>query len=370
MRRDLHRHPELSWSERRTTFRIAEALERIGLDPQVRPDGVGLVVEVGTGPPIVGFRADIDALPITEQTGVPYRSLVDGVMHACGHDAHSAIGVGIAGVLAALDELPGTARIIFQPAEETLPSGAALLVEEGVHRDLAALIAFHVDPTLRAGTVGLRSGPITSAADKIHLRITGPGGHTSRPERTVDLIRVAAGIVRDLPDRIRASIGPGPHLAIAFGRICGGRAANAIPTEVELTGTVRVQDGAVWRSLPGIIDRSLRSVIAGTGAGVELDHLRGSPPVDNDPDVIERVREAVAALPTPVAAVPTPQSMGSEDFSWFLEEVPGALIRLGVGDDADPVDLHSPTFTLDESAIEHGIGVGALSVLRLMEQSL
>ena len=173
-------------------------------------------------------------------------------MHACGHDAHTAIGVGIAGTLAALDDLPGTARIIFQPAEETLPSGAALLVDEGAHHDLSALIAFHVDPALRVGTVGLRVGPITSATDKIRLRITGPGGHTSRPERTVDLVRVAATVVAELPARIRESIGPDPHLAVAFGRICGGRAANAIPTEIELVGTVRVQDGIVWRSLPSV----------------------------------------------------------------------------------------------------------------------
>jgi len=369
MRRDLHRHPELSWNERRTTYRIAEALESAGLVPVVRPDGVGLVVEIGEGSPIVGFRADIDALPIAEATGLPYRSMNDGVMHACGHDAHAAVGVGIARVLTTIGRLPGTVRIIFQPAEETLPSGAAALIAEGAHADLRSVIAFHVDPTIPAGAVGLRSGPVTSAADKIRLLLTGPGGHTSRPERTVDLVRVAASIVADLPDRIRNEVAPEHHLAIAFGRICGGQAANAIPTEIELTGTVRVQDGAVWHSLPGIIDRSLRSVIAGSGAGVELDHRRGSPPVDNDPAVITEVRDAAWALPVPVEVVPTPQSMGSEDFSWFLEHVPGALVRLGVGTDGEPVDLHSPTFVLDEAALEYGVAVGALSLIRLMERS-
>jgi amidohydrolase len=369
MRRDLHRHPEVSWSERRTTYRIAESLEHAGLTPVVRPDGVGLTVEVGSGRPIVGFRADIDALPIAEQTGAPYRSLVDGVMHACGHDAHAAIGAGIAGVLATLDDVPGTARIIFQPAEETLPSGAARLVEEGVHEGLSAVMAFHVDPTIRAGSVGLRVGPITSAADMIHLRVTGPGGHTSRPERTADLVRITASIVANLPERVRSEIDPDRHAAIVFGRVCGGKAANAIPTEIELSGTARVQDPELWRALPGIVKRAIESITAGSGAGVDLDYRRGSPPVDNDERVIETVRDATTALLGPGAAVATPQSMGSEDFSWFLQHVPGALIRLGVGGDGEPVDLHSPTFDLDEAAIRHGIAVGVLSLVRLMQRS-
>ncbi len=368
MRRDLHRHPEISWSERRTTYRIAETLRREGFSPTVRADGVGLSVEVGTGPPIVGFRADIDALPITEQTGAPYRSLVEGVMHACGHDAHAAIAIGIARTLGMLDDLPGTVRVIFQPAEESHPSGAAKLIEEGFQRDLAAIIAFHVDPTIRAGEVGLKTGPITSAADRIGLRITGPGGHTSRPERSVDLLRVAASIVSDLPDRVRSAFEPGRHLAIVFGQICGGSAANAIPTEIDMAGTARVRDTDVWRALPGIIEREIESITAGYGAGMELDYRRGSPPVDNDATVIDVVREAGTSLIGSDAIVSTPQSMGSEDFSWFLQHAPGALIRLGVGGDGSPVDLHSPTFDLDETAIGHGIAVGALSLIRLLQR--
>lgn len=368
-RRDLHRHPEISWSERRTTYRIAEALDQAGLEPNVRADGVGLSVEVGTGSPLVGFRADIDALPITEQTGAPYRSLVDGVMHACGHDAHTAIAIGIARALNMLDDLPGTVRIIFQPAEESHPSGAAQLVEEGFHRDLSAFIAFHVDPTIRAGSIGLKAGPITSAADRIALRITGPGGHTSRPERSVDLVRVAASIVTDLPDRVRSSFETGRHLAIVFGHVCGGSAANAIPTELEMAGTARVRDTDVWRSLPGIVEREIASIVGRYRAGMDLDYRRGSPPVDNDPSVIEIVGEAGTSLLGPDAIVPTPQSMGSEDFSWFLQHAPGALIRLGVGTDDRPVDLHSPTFDLDEAAIEHGIAVGALSLIRMLQRS-
>jgi amidohydrolase len=369
MRRDLHRHPEIAWTERRTTYRIAEALKEYGLDPQVRPDGVGVLVEVGSGHPIVGFRADIDALPIQEETGAPYRSQVEGLMHACGHDAHAAIGVGIARALADLGDLPGTARIIFQPAEEDIPSGAARLVEEGAHRDLDAIFAFHVDPSIPAGNVGLRVGPITSAADKIHIRLTGPGGHTSRPDRTVDLVNVAARVVTDLPVRLAAELGPDRHLTLVFGRIAGGEAANAIPTVVGISGTARVREIEVWRDLPDMIERYLKEIAASYGAGMELDCRRGSPPVDNDGAVIEVIRMAATEILGSEGVQPTPQSMGSEDFSWFLETVPGALVRLGVGRNDHPVDVHSPTFDLDEAAIEHGIAVGTLSLLRLMEWS-
>jgi len=368
IRRDLHRHPEISWSERRTTYRIAEALSEHGLEPKVRDDLVGLTVEVGDGPPVVGFRADIDALPIHENTGLPYRSQTDGVMHACGHDAHAAIAIGIARTLALVSDLPGTARIIFQPAEEELPSGAAKLVEEGVHRNLQSLIAFHVDPTIPVGVVGLKTGPITSAADKITVRLTGPGGHTSRPHRTVDLVHVAARIVVDLPAMVRSELDPRQHLAIVFGRISGGDTANAIPTEIEISGTVRVQDGSVWNGLAEIIDRQAEAIAAPFGADIEVTHRRGAPPVENDIDVIKTIEAAAASVLGPDGIQPTPQSMGSEDFSWLLEEVPGALIRLGVGTNDNPVDLHSPTFDIDEAAIEHGIAVGAISLLRLMEQ--
>ncbi len=368
MRRDLHRHPETAWTERRTTYRIAEALTEHGLEPRVRPDGIGLLVEIGSGSPVVGFRADIDALPIQEETGAPYRSQVDGLMHACGHDAHAAIGVGIARTLASLDDLPGAARIIFQPAEEDIPSGAARLVEEGAHHGLDAIFAYHVDPSIPAGNVGLRVGPITSAADKIHIRLTGPGGHTSRPDRTVDLVNVAARVVTDLPVRLAEELGPDRHLTLVFGRISGGGAANAIPSVVEISGTARVREVDVWKDMPDLIERYLKGIAASHSAGLEIDYRRGSPPVDNDGSVIEVIRQAATEILGSEGVRPTPQSMGSEDFSWFLQDVPGALVRLGVGKNDHPVDVHSPTFDLDEAAIEHGIAVGALSLLRLMER--
>lgn len=294
---------------------------------------------------------------------------MDDLMQACGQDAQAAIGVGTARALAALDHLPGAVRILFQPAEEDIPSGAARLVEEGAHHGLDAIIAYHVDPSIPAGNVGLRIGPITSAADKVHIRLTGPGGHTSRPDRTVDLVNVAARVVTDLPTRLAEELGPDRHLTLVFGRIAGGGAANAIPSVVELSGTARVREVDVWRDLPDLIERYARDIVAVYEAGVELDYRWGSPPVDCDPSVIEVIRQAATAALGPDGVQPTPKSMGSEDFSWFLEDVPGALVRLGVGRNGHPVDVHSPTFDLGEAAIEHGIVVGTLSLLRLSERS-
>ncbi|MEN8234565.1 MAG: amidohydrolase [Actinomycetota bacterium] len=366
LRRDIHRHPEIGWTERRTTYRIAEALRESGLEPMVRDDGVGLFVDIGTGESKVAFRADIDALPIQEQTGAPYRSLVDGVMHACGHDAHTAIGVGVARALSTLDSIPGSARVIFQPSEEDYPSGAVRLVEEGALEGVTALMAFHVDPTIPPGTVGLKNGPITSAADRIHIRLTGPGGHTSRPDRTVDLVRAASKVVLDLPERVGAAIPQDQQATLVFGRISGGVAPNAIPTEITASGTIRVRDTATWRTLPETITREVEAIAASFGAETDVDYVRGVPPVDNDASVIATIEEAAVSLLGPDGVRPTPQSMGSEDFSWYLEHVPGALVRLGVGRNGHPVDLHSPTFDLDEAAIEHGIALATLSLVRLM----
>ncbi len=365
VRRDLHRHPEIGWSERRTTIRISENLRRAGLGPIVRSDGIGLHVDIGGGTPVVGFRADIDALPIDEENDVPYRSQVPGLMHACGHDAHAAIACGIAGVLAARDDLPAAVRVIFQPAEEQLPSGAATLASEGVLDGLGAMLAFHIDPSLDAPHIGVKTGPVTSAADKLVVRIHGPGGHTSRPHQTVDLVQVAARIVFELPNRLRAEVDPLQNLVAVFGRIRGGRAENVIPTLVEVGGTVRVPDVDLWRRLPKLVGRIVAEIASPLGATVEVDYSRGSPPVVNDAGIVAEVAEAATVQFGNDAAVATHQSMGSEDFAWYLEHLPGAMVRLGAKLPDRETDLHSSTFDLDEAAVASGIETGVASLLRL-----
>jgi amidohydrolase len=369
LRRDLHRHPEVGWTEYRTTRRVAEVLADRGLAPQVRPEGTGLFVEIGSGEPMVGFRADMDALPIQEEASPEYRSERDGVMHACGHDVHTAVGVGVASALAGLGTIPGTVRIIFQPAEEQIPGGAMTLCEEGVHDGLAALIAFHVDPSLEPGRIGIRRGGITGASDRVVIRLHGPGGHTSRPHQTVDLIYVAGRVIANLPLLIRHGIDPRETVLVVFGRIEGGSAENVIPTTVELGGTIRLFDLELWRTMPKVLDGVVTDLIRPLGATAEIEYHRGSPPVVNHDVVTEVVSQAAVAALGADGVKPTHQSLGSEDFAWYLEQVPGALLRLGSALPDREVDLHSATFDVDERAIETGILVGAEAMLQLLERA-
>lgn len=369
LRRDLHRNPEVGWTEYRTTRRVAEVLAEQGLSPQVRPDGTGLTVEIGSGEPIVGFRADMDALPIQEEASPEYRSERDGVMHACGHDVHTAVGVGVASALAGLGDIPGTVRVLFQPAEEQIPGGAVTLCEEGVHEGLAALIAFHVDPSLEPGKIGIRRGGITGASDRVIIRLHGPGGHTSRPHQTVDLIYVAGRVITNLPLLIRHGIDPRETVLVVFGRIEGGSAENVIPTTVELGGTIRLFDLDLWRTMPKLLEGVVTDLIRPLGATAEIDYHRGSPPVVNHDVVTGVVSQAAVAALGSDGVKPTHQSLGSEDFAWYLEQVPGALLRLGSGLPDRKVDLHSATFDVDERAIETGILVGAEAMLQLLERA-
>jgi amidohydrolase len=368
LRRSLHQHPEVAWQEFRSTKEVAALLAEAGLQPRIREEGTGLTVEVGPGRgPSVVFRGDLDALPITENNRVPYASEVPGVMHACGHDAHAAIAAGIARVLSRIDDLPGRARIAFQPAEETVPGGATSLIADGVLKNASAIMAFHVDPSIPPGTVGVRAGPITGASDRLRVLLTGPGGHTSRPHLTVDLVRAAAALADTLPSLLQQSVDPAHQVVTVFGRISGGEAENVIPTHVELAGTVRLFDLETWRSLPATVERLVHEIAGPSGAAITIDYERGSPPVLNDPDIIEVLRAAAGEALGPDAVLSTHRSMGSEDFAWYLESVPGAMLRLGAALPDRRTDLHAADFDIDERAIGTGILAGTVCLLRLME---
>lgn len=366
LRRAIHRNPELGWEEVETTRRVVEALRAAGVDAVARETGLGAVVDVGTGANAVGFRADLDGLPISEQNDVPYRSQIEGVMHACGHDVHAAIGVGIAAVMNRLDDLGGRVRFVFQPAEEKIPGGAMELRAERVHEGLRCIIGFHVDPSLEPGKVGLRIGGITGASDRFRIHLSGPGGHTSRPHQTVDLIAIAGRVISELPPIIRATIDPREPLALVFGSIHGGSAENVIPTELTLGGTARMFNHDLWRDMPKMIEKAVGDLVHPSGARFELDYFRGSPPTVNDENVIHTVRLAINEVLGPDADVETHQSLGSEDFAWFLEDIPGALLRLGSAITGHTVDLHSATFDIDETAIEVGIIAGTGALLGLL----
>jgi amidohydrolase len=316
---------------------------------------------------VFGFRADLDALPIQEPEGLGFRSEVPGVMHACGHDLHAAIGVGLALALDRLGPLPGRVRLIFQPAEETFPGGALEMVREGAGEGLAGIVAFHVDPSLEPGRVGMRSGAITGSADRFYITLEGPGGHTARPHRTVDLVYAAARVVTDVPallDRLTDARSP---MTMVFGKASAGTADNVIPTVAELSGTCRTLDRGLWEELPALLERVVQEVVAPTGAKVLVHYQRGIPPVINDEQLVDRCRHEIAAVLGPESVVPAPTSMGAEDFARFSEVAPGALLRLGARPPGREVDLHSASFLADEAALETGLLAGLAILLGLLQ---
>lgn len=351
----------------RTTATLVEFLRETGLEPRVRDAGIGLTVEVGDEGPLVAFRADLDGLPITEHNVAPYASQTPGVMHACGHDAHAAVGAGIARVLADHGDLPGRVRFIFQPAEETIPGGAVAMVREGVMDGVAGIMAFHVDPSIPPGSVGIRADAITGASDRLNVTLTGPGGHTSRPHQTVDLVHAAARLIVDLPAHLQRTHDPRTPIVVVFGRVSGGSAENVIPTSIEVGGTVRLFDLEMWRTLPPLVERLVHEIVAPLGASAKVEYEQGSPPVVNDMTMIDTITTAAVEVLGRDAVLPTHQSLGSEDFSWFLESAPGALVRLGSALPDRRVDLHSADFDLDERAIPTGMLVGSLALIRMLE---
>ncbi len=365
LRRAIHHNPELGYQETDTTDTVATALDVPGITV-TRRTGTGLIADVGSTGKRVAFRADLDALPIHELADLAFASKTAGVMHACGHDAHTAIGVTIAKHLAGM-ELPGRVRFIFQPAEESFPGGAQLLVDEDVLDDVSAILAFHVDPSLEVGKVGLKAGAITSSSDRFEIMLSGPGGHTARPHETVDLLHAAGRMLTDLPAQFARSIDARIPVAMVFGQIVGGSADNVIPTEVRMSGTCRVLDEPTWQSIPERLERLVHAIVSPTGAIAKLTYSRGIAPVVNDPATLAIAASAIEGELGAGSTVGTDASMGAEDFSCYLQKIPGALIRLGAWDGVSAkTALHSAFFTIDERAIESGVRAGAASLLALL----
>ncbi|MFD8300907.1 M20 family metallopeptidase [Streptomyces sp. NPDC059690] len=363
-RRDLHMHPELGNQEFRTTAAIKERLERAGLKPRVLAGGTGLVCDIGEwdgGRPMLALRADIDALPIPDtKSECAYRSTVPDRAHACGHDVHTTVVLGAGLVMAELHrhgKLPRPVRLLFQPAEEVLPGGAADAIECGVLDGVGRILAVHCDPRVDAGRIGLREGAITSACDRLEVALDGPGGHTARPHLTTDLVTAAARVATDVPALVGRRVDSRSGLAVTWGRIESGHAPNVIPQHAELSGTVRCLDLDTWRQAPDLVVAAIDEVANLHGAKSEINYVRGVPPVVNDPDVTELLRDAQTARRGALSVEGTEQSLGGEDFSWYLEQVPGAMARLGVRPPGERTvrDLHQGDFDVDESAITVGV---------------
>ncbi len=373
LRRDLHAHPELSRAETRTTALVADRLAATGwqvrtlrstglladLDP-ADPDELG----AGTGP-VVALRADMDALPLQDLTTDPWASTVPGVAHACGHDVHT---VALLGAALALDEvrarglLPGRVRLLFQPAEEVMPGGALDLVAQGALEDVEQAFALHCDPAVDLGQVGLRLGPLTSAADKLEVVLEGPGGHTSRPHLTGDLVFALAKVTSELPAVLSRRMDPRSGVSVVWGMVAAGSAPNVIPDRGRVAGTVRILDAESWSECEQVVRDAVRDIVAPYGVTARVDYLRGVPPVVNDPRANHVLSAAVSDVLGDEGRVVAEQSMGGEDFGWYLDEVPGAMARLGTRTPGGPsYDLHQGNLRVDERAV----GVGA----RLMAQA-
>ena len=361
IRRHIHAHPEPSHSEFETAALIARELAVAGLHPRMLPRGNGVICDIGEGDRVIAFRADIDALPLHDMKDVPYRSTVDNLAHACGHDVHTTIVLGLGLALAQLNEqgeLPGRVRLIFQPAEESIPSGAPEVIAAGALKDVAAIYALHCYPQLPAGLVGVRSGPFTAAADTVEVKLTGPGGHTARPHLTADLVHALGRVIVDVPSLLDRRVDPRAGVSMVWGMVHAGEAYNAIPGEGTVKGTVRVLNRDAWRQAPELITKLVKDVVAGTGAEVEVRYTRGVPPVVNDRMATAVIAGAAGAALGADSVVEAEISMGGEDFSFYLEQVPGAMIRLGTAaPGSDPLDIHQSGFDVDERAIGYGVRV-------------
>jgi amidohydrolase len=373
VRRDLHAHPELAWAEQRTTMLVAERLERAGVKVQMLPRS-GLMAEIGddTDGPVVALRADLDALPVRDLTDDPWRSSVDGVAHACGHDAHTAALLGAGLALKSVDQerpLPGRVRLLFQPAEEIMPGGALEVIAAGGLDEVTQVFGVHCDPTLDVGRIGLRDGPITGAADSLTVRLSGRGGHTSRPHLTQDLTYALARLVTDLPAVLSRRLDPRAGASLVWGMVRAGSARNVIPAVGEAAGTLRMRDATAWHTAQELVTQLIVEIVAPFGVQCEIDYVRGVPPVVNEPVATELLTRAAASVLDPGSVTGTTQSLGGEDFAWYLESVPGAMARLGTRTPDGPTyDLHRGDLRIDERAVVAGARMLAAAAARALRR--
>jgi amidohydrolase len=363
-RRHMHANPELGRTEYETTALLTRRLEDAGLKPLPLSGGTGLTCDVGgTRPgPVVALRADIDALPVQDlKEEVPYRSRKPGICHACGHDIHTSVLLGAGLALASVaDELPGTVRLVFQPAEET-SNGAVDVITDGRIDGVEAIFGVHCDPQLAVGKVATRVGSITGSTDSVEVLLRGPGGHTARPHLTADLVYVISRIITDLPAGLSRIADPRHAMSLVFGMVSSGTAANVIPNTAVCRGTLRTLDRDAWDLAPKLIERLLEGVISPYSVAHELIYRRGTPPVDNDPRATGVFRQAIETALGPNGVADAPQSLGGEDFAWYLERAPGSFARLGVRIPGTELDLHVGNFDADERSI--AIGTRVLSQL-------
>jgi len=371
IRRHLHAHPELSGAEHHTAALVAGELRRLGWRVQEGVGRTGVVAELGAiNGPAIGLRVDMDALPIEECTGLSFASTSPGLMHACGHDIHTAVGLGVAMLLAPLaEQLSGTVRLIFQPAEETA-EGARWMLAAGAIAGLKALLGLHVFPSIAVGSIGLRYGALTAAAAELELEVLGEAGHGARPHQAVDAIWIAARLISGLQEAISRRLDALQPVVLSFGRIEGGRAFNVIADRVRLLGTLRCLDCQLYEQLPEWVESTAQAICAAYGGKVKLVWRGIAPPVQNDPqltDLLEGIaveqlgRDQVLELAQP--------SLGAEDFAHYLNHLPGCMFRLGVAGLDGCAPLHHGGFNPDEGCMPIAVNLLATALKRWLEQN-
>lgn len=360
IRRHLHSHPELSGQEYQTAAYVAGVLSSCGLRVQELIGKTGVLGELpgsGQDQRLLAIRTDMDALPIQEQTELEFASHQPGIMHACGHDVHTAVGLGTAMVLSQLNEpLPGTIRFLFQPAEETA-QGASWMIRDGVMERVSSIFGIHVFPTIPGGSIGIRYGALTAAADDLEIVIVGESGHGARPHEAVDAIWIAAQVITTLQQAISRTQNPLRPVVLTIGQIQGGRAPNVIADQVRLLGTVRSLHPETSAALPTWIENIVMTVCQTYGARCTLNYRRGVPSVQNDPALTQILEEAAEeAWGSERVQILLEPSLGAEDFSLYLDHAPGSMFRLGVGFPNQPnYPLHHPQFQVNEAAIVTGV---------------
>lgn len=374
LRHDFHRHPELAFQETRTAARVAEYLNALGYDVRsgVGRTGVVGVLKGSNDSPAVALRADMDALPVTEETGVEYTSENPGVMHACGHDTHVTSLLGAAKLLAAhKSELHGTVKVIFQPAEEVV-GGARAMITDGVMENPAIDMIFglHCDPQTEVGRICVKEGPLMAASDTFKVMITGRGGHGAFPHVCVDPVVAAAAVIMNLQTLVSRNSDPRDPAVLTIGMIHGGTANNIISEKVEMEGTVRTFNSELRNHMEEWLTRTAVGTAESLGAGAKVEYKRGVPAVFNTPAAARIATESITKV-AGEAAVSTPvPAMGGEDFAFYLDRVPGCFLWLGVGNAAKGIvhPWHSPRFNVDESGLWLGAALLAQCAVDAMEE--
>ncbi len=369
-RRDIHQHPELGFEEIRTSRLVADTLRQMGIEVEVGVGKTGVVARLGEGRPAVGIRADMDALPIHEENDLPYASQTPGVMHACGHDAHTAILLGVAKMLNEMPDRPaGEIRLLFQPCEEKQDSegksGATRMIEDGALEGLDAVIALHVASEDPAGKIEIGSGYLMAAADRFIATITGVGCHGASPHTGIDPIFLQAQVVSAIQGIVSRRVKPIEPAVITIGSIHGGNAHNVIPAEVKLEGTIRSYNEETRQFLHDELDKAF-SIVRAMGGDYTLTIKRGYPSLNNHPEIADMIRQVVMDSMGEEAVKPAEPAMGAEDFAYMIQKAPGAMFFLGakIGDQHRP--HHSPIFNIDESVLYIGAATLAETACRLL----